>query len=754
MSRRVSRSPIFLACAGILVAALAFSTIASANTCQWNGSVNASWSTAANWSNCGGGAPVNADLLEFPFAALNKTSNNDLAGLNQVSGMLFTGSNAGSYLLSGNALIIGGLGVNNDNISGTNTIGINLTLSVGPVFNGGTGAMVLNGDLALNGQALTLSWPTVNSALVPWTINGVISGNGSIATNGSGSGDGLILAGNNTFSGPVTLNSGYTRLDHAHALGVADGTAANGISVSGNATLIIGNNIDIGNEALTLASGGGQNGNGMIQHKGSNHWGGPISLPGSGMSLFNSTTAGDLLQFDGLISGSGGFAFGQNSATIYTLGNAGNSFSGGVGTRLGGNVGAIIRLAGDNAVPTASGVLLQGASTFDTNGFDASIASLRCTASDSVIIGHGSALTTGADNSSTTCAGEISGDFSDVPFTALTKVGTGTLTLSGANTFDGEADVLGGGFAVSGSLIANPGTAIYVSSGQNAALFGTGSVGNTVVAGIIHGGGASIPGTLTVDALKFNGVGGMTARLASAVSFDQINANSVNLGSSPSLTLNLSFVPAAGATFMLINNLGAGAVTGTFSGLAEGAAVVVNGSTFHISYVGGNGNDVTLTAAGVISNAAPIAGLAAASATLTNGIGSLGLNVLTTGAAPGSVLIDCTIPKDAANFQITSGASGAMVAPAVVGNQILVELTCVPQATLQSATLTCTQIANPGPNPANLTALITCPALPAPPGEPSPPIQILSLSELGKLLLMMLLLGMGALLIKCRRARF
>jgi fibronectin-binding autotransporter adhesin len=750
MSVPLFRSRFCLSHALVLTCAmLAFTANASANTCIWSGAASALWSNVGNWTSCSGGVPGSGDVLQFPEVASNKTSSNDLAALTTVAGLDFTGASSG-YLLSGAALVLGASGISNSNVSGSNTLSMNLALAAAQNFSGNTGAMILNGDLALGGQALTLSSPNPGVA-VPWTINGVIGGSGSIDVNGAGSAIGLVLAGNNTFSGPVTLSSGYTQLDHSNALGMADGTVANGISVGGNATLVIGNNIDIGNEALTLAPGGGQNGNGMIQHEGVNQWGGPVLLPGIGTSFFNSTTASDSLQFGGVISGSGGFAFGQNSATIYKLSNAGNSFSGGVRTLLG-NAGAIIRLAGDNAVPATSGVLLQGISTFDLNGFDASIASLSCTASDSVIMPLGSALTVGADNSSTTCAGVISGNFSDAPFTVLTKIGSGTLTLTAANTYDGEVDVLGGGLEVSGSLIANPGTAVYVSSGQSATLFGTGAIGKAVVAGKIHGGTATTPGMLSADVLQFNGVGGMTARINSAAIFDRISAASVDLTSIPSLSITLNFVPPAGAVFTLIDNTGAGAVTGNFSGLVEGASLAVNGTTFHISYVGGTGNDVTLTASGAAAGVAPIAGLTAASALLTNGSGSLGVNVLTTGTAPASVLINCAIPAGVANFQITSGAAGAVVAPAVVGNQITLGMTCVPQATIQTATLTCVQSATPAPNPADLVAVISCPALPAPPVVPTAATQIPSLSEFGKLLLMALMLGIGTFPVKRRRA--
>ena len=66
-----------------------------------------------------------------------------------------------------------------------------------------------------------------------------------------------------------------------------------------------------------------------------------------------------------------------------------------------------------------------------------------------------------------------------------------------------------------------------------------------------------------------------------------------------SLTVNLSYAPLAGQKLTVVNNTGAGPVTGTFTGLAEGAEVTAtyNGDTFKfkISYVGGTGNDVVLT---------------------------------------------------------------------------------------------------------------------------------------------------------------
>ena len=77
--------------------------------------------------------------------------------------------------------------------------------------------------------------------------------------------------------------------------------------------------------------------------------------------------------------------------------------------------------------------------------------------------------------------------------------------------------------------------------------------------------------------------------------YDQINVTGkVNLAGA-TLDVNLTFPPAIGSVFTLIQNDGTDAVVGTFAGLQDGGTLVLNAMTFQISYVGGTGNDVVLT---------------------------------------------------------------------------------------------------------------------------------------------------------------
>jgi fibronectin-binding autotransporter adhesin len=65
------------------------------------------------------------------------------------------------------------------------------------------------------------------------------------------------------------------------------------------------------------------------------------------------------------------------------------------------------------------------------------------------------------------------------------------------------------------------------------------------------------------------------------------------------LQLNLlnGFLPEVNAPFLLIDNIGNGPIVGTFSNLPEGAVFTSEGQQWTISYQGGTGNDLVITAA-------------------------------------------------------------------------------------------------------------------------------------------------------------
>ena len=107
-------------------------------------------------------------------------------------------------------------------------------------------------------------------------------------------------------------------------------------------------------------------------------------------------------------------------------------------------------------------------------------------------------LTVGSNNLSTEVSGLIEGNGG-----SLTKVGTGTLTLSGINTYTGPTNVNGGEL-----LVRDPGSiagSVDVHSGG--ALGGTGTIHGPVTiqaGGILTPGVGNTPGTLTVGPLTLN----------------------------------------------------------------------------------------------------------------------------------------------------------------------------------------------------------------------------------------------------------
>jgi hypothetical protein len=84
-------------------------------------------------------------------------------------------------------------------------------------------------------------------------------------------------------------------------------------------------------------------------------------------------------------------------------------------------------------------------------------------------------------------------------------------------------------------------------------------------------------------------------KINNEVSLGRLNVNgSVNLGGSTLTVTPSSNAPAANTTSVIIDNDGSEPVNGTFSGLSEGAIITSGINQFQLSYVGGDGNDVTL----------------------------------------------------------------------------------------------------------------------------------------------------------------
>lgn len=122
--------------------------------------------------------------------------------------------------------------------------------------------------------------------------------------------------------------------------------------------------------------------------------------------------------------------------------------------------------------------------------------------------------------------------------------------------------------------------------------------GDFDVYGVVSPGNNSI-GKITARTIALMDPGVYKVKILNKDHYDQIDAiEGVMLGHS---RLDLTYLEGGvikkGDTFTIINNKGANPIEGaTFKDLPEGAEVTVGGAIFKISYVGGDGNDVVLTA--------------------------------------------------------------------------------------------------------------------------------------------------------------
>ncbi len=250
---------------------------------------------------------------------------------------------------------------------------------------------------------------------------------------------------------------------------------------------------------------------------------------------------------------------------------------------------------GDTHVAAGTLSLVGGAAVPDSSLF-------TCNASDVLVDAAGETLasldgdcdvdlagplTVGADAIDSTHEGAMSG-----PGT-ITKRGSGVVAFTGNGVaHTGPLLIEQGSVLINGSYGA---TAVAVSAG--ATLAGSGNPGPITVAP----GGRVVPGVpstaiLTASgnitlasgstlAIKINGV-------VSSTGYDRLAANGDIVLGGATLTVDMGFTAALGNTFTIVQCTGA--LTGTFDGLADGAAVVFEGQRFVIDYTS---NGVVLTRA-------------------------------------------------------------------------------------------------------------------------------------------------------------
>ena len=190
---------------------------------------------------------------------------------------------------------------------------------------------------------------------------------------------------------------------------------------------------------------------------------------------------------------------------------------------------------------------------------------------------------------------------------ALTKVGTGRIKLTGANTYSSGTKVKAGTLVVANTDGSGTGSGpVLVTSAR---LGGSGIIAGATTIGTGSGTGAflapaagtNVQATLTIQsALTFNSDAtyAYTFRAnRNRAETDEVIANGVTINSGAMIELNGHTRGAVtqGMVLTLISNTSADPISGTFSNLPDGSIVTINGNNFQASYSGGDGNDLTLT---------------------------------------------------------------------------------------------------------------------------------------------------------------
>ena len=354
------------------------------------------------------------------------------------------------------------------------------------------GNLVLGGNGG-NNMAFLESYNT-NDTLPDQIFSGVISGPGRLYKNieGSSPGGNLILSNAaSTFAGGTELRAGYLGLGADSPLGTGRVTFGFDFNPLGlyavDAPRTLTNDIyaDVLSTSASTAAGCTN-----LYIKGSQNLtlSGRIFIHTNVQFFIVNNTA--LTTFSGIVSNAATTSLGIAKLGAGTLALAGNNAYSG-DTRV--NAG-ILRLGAGNVIPDGAGKgNVSVSAMLDLNTFNETINGLSGAGVIDTVAGGSPVLTVGNNNVSSSFGGVLQNTAGSL---ALTKTGSGILTLTGAHTLTGTTTVGGGTLALSGPSVMLASANIAVAAG---ALFDVSGVpgGFTLGAAQTLSGFGSVNGTLT-----------------------------------------------------------------------------------------------------------------------------------------------------------------------------------------------------------------------------------------------------------------
>ena len=415
---------------------------------------------------------------------------------------------------------------------------------------GGTISNLSNGVIAIDvGSGATLDFGS-QGFTTSSTAGYIKNGNGVLALSGA------------TYGGGFTLNAGTVIVRGVNALG---GGATNTLTINGgtlaaNATRDLTgkfagtNGITIGGDFTLGAS------TGLASTTANLTFSNATSLGNANRTL---TLGGNATYtFGGAVGGTGSSAALSVQAAS---GSTGTLLLSGANTYAGGTTLAsgTLKLSGSGTLGSTAGTLTVSGGTLDLNGTTQGVGNFTGTGGTIVNNATGTTATLTIGNSNGTggaFAGVIADHTAGTGTVAVTKTGSGAITLAGTNTFTGATTVSAGTLSLTGSLAA--GSAVAVNSGGT--LGGTGTVNGSLT---LNSGGLLAPGTslgtLTVgNGLTWNGGGLLNFDLGTGNASDRLalTGGALTKGTGTGFVFDFLNTGTAGNTYTLITST----VTSTF----------------------------------------------------------------------------------------------------------------------------------------------------------------------------------------------
>ncbi len=587
-----------------------------AGTYTWN-NTGTDWNNPSSWNT--GGAPIaTADVAVFGATV---STNADLSASVSITRVTANTSGASSSYTLGSA-----------NGSSLTLVGTGTAASSALNYGPTSGTFTISAPLIFGAAAASTQTVNVVDAGGAISISGPVSSTNSITLAKTGAGT-LELKGTNTYTGTTTVSGGTLGIGNNSALGTSGLTitANTTIRSTGTEAFTLANNVSWNNTLVTFGTGATGNltfgalaATGTANNKFvtvnnaqttfSSYSGVGLNFTGSGTGALvftgNFSTSGSLIINNSMVAVGGTLA--ANAITLGggVLGTNGN-FTRSLGTGVT-NVGwtaatngGFAAYGGDLSVNLGDAgtpaTLTYGAANFISSGSTLLLSHAAATGTvdfrNSLNLA-GAAQTVQVNNGSAAIDAKLTGTLSNG---GLTKTGTGTLELTGAN------DYAGGTIVSAGKLLVNNTTGSGTGSGSltidaGASLGGSGTIGSvTSIAGTLSPGNS--PGILTFSnavtletgSATIIEINGATTR---GTDYDGVNFNGSLTVNGGTLTFNISTAIANDSTLNIFDgsSLTSALTSVSVAGIGGyNGQLTYNGST---AYVGTFGSQtVTFTLA-------------------------------------------------------------------------------------------------------------------------------------------------------------